>query len=223
MATVFKDVGSGFARRTGDRLNYIVDTTGALQKRLRSGETADIILVSAQGMDQLEAEHLIEPRSRIVLATAAIGVSVRKDAKAPDLSTPDAFKRALLEARSIALVDPKSGGTSGIYLDSLFRRLGIAGEIRKKTVFANQGSEVAAAVADGRAGIGLTFISEMAPNPGIRIAGPLPDGVQSNTAYVVAIPASSTHKDEARQFITAISAPSAWPAITKAGLTPAKN
>src|SRR5215469_4214249 len=154
MTTVFKQVGADFAHTTGNKLDYIFDTTGALQKRLRSGEPADIILVSAQGMDQLDREHLILPGSQIEIAIAKIGVSVRRGAASPDLSTPDAFKRAMLAAHSIALVDPKAGGTSGIYLDSLFQRLGITDDVRKKAVWANQGSQVAAAVASGQAELG---------------------------------------------------------------------
>src|SRR5579872_596854 len=77
MGTVFKEVGAGFARNTGNKLEYVVDTTGALQKRLRSGEAADVILVSAQGMDQLDRDHLIVPGSQTKIAIADIGVSVR--------------------------------------------------------------------------------------------------------------------------------------------------
>jgi molybdate transport system substrate-binding protein len=223
MTTVFQQVGADFSRSSGNKLDYVFDTTGALQKRLRSGQTADIILVSAQGMDQLDRDHLILPGSQTEIAIAKIGVSVRRGAASPDLSTPDAFRRAILGAHSVALVDPKAGGTSGIYLDSLFQRLGIADDVKKKAVWANQGSQVAAAVASGRAELGLTFISEMLPNEAVQIAGPLPDSIQSPTVYVVAIPASSKHQKEARAFLAAVSSKSAWPVITKAGLTPARN
>ncbi len=223
MGTVFEQVGTDFARTTGSKLDYVVDTTGALQKRLRSGVTADIILVSAQGMDQLDHEHLILPGSQTKIAIAKIGVSVHRGAAAPDLATPDAFKRAMLAAHSIALVDPKAGGTSGIYLDALFGRLGIADDVKKKAVLASQGWQVAAAVASGQAELGLTFISEMLPNKAVQIAGALPDAIQSPTAYVVAIPASSTHQTEARAFLAAVSSQSVRPIIVKAGLTPAQN
>jgi molybdate transport system substrate-binding protein len=223
MQIPFRQVGADFARETGNKLKFIVDTTGALQKHLRAGENSDIILVSTQGMDQLEKEHLIQSGTRVDLAIADIGVSIAAGATAPDLSSPEAFKRAMLGANSISVVDPKAGGTSGMYLDGLFRRLGIAEEVRKKVVLRNQGSEVADAVASGQAELGMTFISEMAPNKRVKIAGPLPEAIQSPTVYVVAIPAASEHKDEARAFIAAISNQSAWPAITAAGLTPIKK
>jgi len=220
MQEPFREVGADFAKKTGNTLDFIVDTTGALQKRLRSGEKADIILISAPGMDALDKEHLIMPGTRVDLASAAIGVSVRAGASSPDLSSPEAFKKALLAARSIARVDPKAGGTSGIYLDGLFQKMGIADAVNKKTVFGMQGSQVASAVADGRAEIGLTFISEMMPNKGVKIAGLLPPAVQNATRYTVAIPAGSSNPDAARAFIQAMRSAEAKNAIAKSGLEP---
>jgi len=220
MQEPFREVGADFAKKTGHKLDFTVDTTGALQKRLRSGEKADIILVSAPGMDALEKEHLIMPGTRVELANAAIGVSVPVGASAPDISTPEAFKKAMLAARSISYVDPKSGGTSGGYLDGLFQRMGIADEVKKKVVFGYQGSQVADAVAKGRAELGLTFISEMLPNKGVKIAGPLPAAIQSATNYAVAIPMGSPNPEAARAFVQAMTTPAAKAAISKAGLTP---
>src|SRR5262249_24758590 len=94
MQEPFKEVGAEFGKKNGHTIEYIVDTTGALQKRMRSGEKADIILVSAPGMDALEKEHLIMPGTRVDLANAAIGVSVKAGAPSPDLSSADAFKKA---------------------------------------------------------------------------------------------------------------------------------
>ena len=220
MQEPFKEVGAEFGKKNGHTIEYIVDTTGALQKRMRAGEKADIILVSAPGMDALEKEHLIMPGTRVDLANAAIGVSVKAGAPSPDLSSADAFKKALLSARSIAVVDPKAGGTSGNYLNGLFQRMGIADEIKKKAVYGMQGSQIATAVAEGRAELGMTFISEMLPNKGVRIAGPLPAAVQSATNYTVAIPANAPNPDAARAFIAAMRTPEARVAITHAGLEP---
>jgi molybdate transport system substrate-binding protein len=220
MQEPFREVGADFAKKTGHKLDFTVDTTGALQKRLRSGEKADIILVSAPGMDALEKEHLIVPGSRVELANAAIGVSVHAGASSPDISSPEAFKKAMLAARSISYVDPKSGGTSGGYLDGLFQRMGIADEVKKKVVFGYQGSQVADAVASGRAELGLTFISEMLPNKGVKIAGPLPAAIQSATDYAVAIPVGSPNPEAARSFVQAMTTPEAKAAISKAGLIP---
>jgi len=223
MQEPFREVGADFSKTSGHTLDFAVDTTGALMKRMRSGEKADIILVSAPAMELLEKEKLVVPGTRADLASAAIGVSVHAGSPTPDLSSEEAFKKAMLAARSVALVDPKAGGTSGIYLDGLFQRLGIGDAVKKKTVYGMQGSQVAAAVADGRAEIGLTFISEMLPNKGVKIAGPLPAAVQNATIYAVAIPASSPNPDAARAFIQTMRKPEARQAIAHAGLQPVGN
>jgi len=134
MSVPFHAVGADFAKKTGHALDFTDDTTGALQKKLRSGEKADIVLVSALGMNALEKEYLVVPGTRVELASAAIGVSVRAGAPSPDLSTPEAFKKAMLAAKSISYVDPRARGTSGIYLDGLFQRMEIADEMKKKAV-----------------------------------------------------------------------------------------
>jgi molybdate transport system substrate-binding protein len=220
MQEPFREIGADFAKKTGNMLEFVVDTTGALQKRLRSGEKADIILVSSPGMDALEKEHRIMPGTRVDLARAAMGISVRAGSPTPDLSTAEAFKKTMMSARSVALVDPKAGGTSGIYLDGLFQKMGIADDVKKKTVYGMQGSQVAAAVADGKAEIGLTFISEMMPNKGVKIAGPLPPGVQNATNYTVAIPTDSPNPEAARAFIQTMRTAEAKSIIAKAGLEP---
>jgi molybdate transport system substrate-binding protein len=220
MSESFKAVGDDFSRKTGNTLDYRIDTTGALQKALRSGDKADVILVSAAGMDQLQKEHLISEGTRIELARALIGVSVRTGTAAPDISTVDAFKKSLLAARSIAYVDPKDGGTSGIYLDGLFKNMGIADEIKKKDVLRKHGSEVAAAVAKGDAELGLTFVSEMMPNKGVRIVGSLPLAIQGATNYAVAIPAASTNPIVAQDFVNALTSREGYAVIRSTGLQP---
>jgi molybdate transport system substrate-binding protein len=218
MQEPFREVGAEFQKKTGHMLRFTVDTTGALQNKLRSGEKADLILVSSPGMDALEKENRIVPGTRVALGRAVIGVSVRKGAKVPDLSSVDAFKKALLSARSVSYVNPKAGGTSGTYMAGLLQRLGIADEVNKKVVYGYQGSQVADAVAKGEAEIGITFTSEMMPNKGVQIAGLLPEEVQSATVYAAAIPVGAENAEAARAFIAEFKTPSAQAAIKKAGL-----
>lgn len=223
MAESIKKVGADFSRKTSHKLDFTTDTTGALQNRLRSGEKADIIIVSAPGMDALEKEHLVVPGTRVELARALIGVCMRAGAAPPDLSSVDAFKKTMLSARSVSYVDPKAGGTSGTYIAGLFQRMGIAGEMQKKTVFRNQGSEVAAAVAKGDAEIGITFTSEMMLNKGVKVAGTLPDTIQLPTNYAGAIPTGAPNPDAARVFLRELKTPQAQTAIKESGLEPIRG
>jgi molybdate transport system substrate-binding protein len=220
MTEPIKKVGADFSRKTSNKLDVTTNTTGALQGMLRAGEKADIIIISAPGMDALEREKLVVPGTRVELARGLIGVGVRAGAASPDLSSADAFKKAILAARSVSYVDPKAGGTSGTYMAGLFQRMGIAEEISKKTVLRNQGSEVADAVAKGEAEIGITFTSELIPNKGVKVAGTLPGTIQLPTNYAAAIPVGASNPDAARAFLKEMKTPAGQAAIREAGLEP---
>ena len=220
VAEPIKKVGADFSRKTSNKLDFVTNTTGALQNKLRAGEKADIIVISAPGMDALEKEKLVVPGTRVELARGLIGVAVRAGASSPDLSSVDGFKKAILAARSVSYVDPKAGGTSGTYMAGLFQRMGIAEELSKKTVFRNQGSEVADAVAKGEAEIGITFTSELIPNKGVKVAGTLPQAIQLPTNYAAAIPVGASNPDAARAFLKDMKSPAGQAAIREAGLEP---
>ena len=215
-----KEAGAAFARASGNTLVYVSDTTGALQKRLAAGEKADLVIVAGPGMDLLQKEKLVVAESRVDLARALIGVGVKAGAASPDLSTPDTFKAALLKARSVSYVNPASGGTSGTYFEGLLQRMGIAAVMKSKTVYRTQGSEVAAAVARGDAEIGITFTSELRPNIGVKVAGPLPAAIQLPTIYSAAIAAKAANGDAARAFLRMLAGPEGRAALTNAGLEP---
>jgi molybdate transport system substrate-binding protein len=217
-----RKIGTEFSRKTSNQIDLTSNTSGALQKMLKSGEKADIIIVASSTMDALEKEHLVTPGTRFDVARGLIGVGVRAGAVSPNLSSTDAFKKAMLAARSVTYVDPKSGGTSGTYVAGLFERLGIAAEMQKKTVFRNQGSEVADAVSKGEAELGITFTSEMVPNKGVKLAGTLPDTIQLPTNYSVAIPVGAPNADAARAFLKELKTPMAQAAFKEAGLEPVK-
>jgi molybdate transport system substrate-binding protein len=171
-------------------------------------------------MDALEKENRIVPGTRVDIARGLIGVGMKPGAKAPDLSSPEAFKKAMLAAKSVSYVDPKAGGTSGTYMAGLFQKMGIAQEMQKKTVFRNQGSEVADAVAKGEAEFGITFTSEMITNKGVKLAGTLPAAIQLPTIYSGAVPIGASSPDAARAFLQAMKAPAGVAAIKEAGLEP---
>lgn len=220
MSEPVAEVGEAWARGSGNRFVYIRDTTGALQKRLASGEPADVIVLAAPGMDALQKDNRIVAGSRTDLARALIGVAVRAGAPSPDLSTVDTFKAALLKARSVSYVSPAAGGTSGTYIDGLLRRLGIADALKSKIVYRTQGSEVADAVAAGEAELGITFTSELAPNRGVRVTGTLPKEIQLPTIYAGAVVATSTQVDAARAFLRRMASSEGQAAVKKGGLEP---
>src|ERR1700704_4645023 len=110
MTETVEKIGAAFAKQSGNRLDYVSDTTGALQKRLAAGEKADVVVVTAAGLDAMQKENSILPASRVELVRALIGGAVRPGASSPNLSSPDAFKASLLAARSVSYVNPAAGG-----------------------------------------------------------------------------------------------------------------
>ena len=213
-------IGADFARSSGHRLIYVSDTTGSLLNKLKAGEKADILVVTAPAMDGLQKDGGIAQGSRAELVRALIGVAIRPGAPVPDLSSADGFKKSLLAARSVSYVDPKAGGTSGTYFEGLMAKMGIANEMKPKIVYRTEGAEVAAAVAKGDAELGISFIAELAPNKGVKVAGPLPGEIQLPTNYAAAIPAGSSNADAARAFIQAMVSPAGTAVFKAAGLEP---
>jgi len=220
MSEPVKEVGGAFGRTSKNKLVYVVDTTGSLQKKLAAGEKADVIVVTSAAIDALEKSGLVIKGTKVDLARGLIGVGVRAGAAAPDLSTTDTFKAALLKAKSVSYVNPASGGTSGTYFEGLLGKMGIADQMKSKIVYRNQGSEVADAVAKGEAEIGITFTSEMAPNKGVKVAGTLPAAIQMPTNYAGAIVAGGANEAAARAYLKALAGADGRAAITKAGLEP---
>lgn len=220
MQEAFREIGAAYMKKTGDKINFTVDTTGVLVGKLNSGAPADLILVSEPAMNNLVKDKKVVEASRIRLARASIGVSVKADAKAPDLSTEDAFWKAITSAKSISYVNPETGGTSGTYMDGLFKKKGVSDAVRAKVVWGYQGSQVASAVAEGKAELGITFISEMAPNKGVKIAALLPASIQNATAYDAAIPVGAKNADGARAFLAMMTSAEGKAAIANSHLEP---
>jgi molybdate transport system substrate-binding protein len=193
-----------YSKQTGQKFDFTIGTTGQLRNIIASGQHADLIITSAPLMGEIEKTGKLTPGSRADLGRVGIGVTVRDGAAAPDVSTPDAFKAALVAAKSIAYTNPAEGGTSGIYFNNLADKLGIGDAVRKKAVLTRGGREAAIEVAEGRVEMAIVFISESTAVKGVKLAGPLPGPMQEYSVYAAAIPLSSTDAAAARAFITAL-------------------
>jgi molybdate transport system substrate-binding protein len=196
-----------YSHQTGQKFDFTIGTTGQLRTLIASGQPADLIIVSTTLMGELEKTGKLTPGSRADLGRVGIGVAVRDGATMPDISTPDALKRTLVEARSVAYTNPAEGGTSGIFFAGLTDRLGIGDTIRSKAILTRGGREAAIEVAEGRAEMAIVFVSEAAAVKGVKLAGALPEPLQDYSAYAAAIPASSTDAAAARAFIAALASP----------------
>jgi molybdate transport system substrate-binding protein len=219
MHDVVAPFAEAFAREAGHELDLSFGTVGALQKRLDAGESTDVLIIGTPAMDKLETAGVLAPGSRTTLATTSVGIAVRAGTSAPDVSTPEAFKRALLAARAVAFSDASVGGSAGVYLAKLFVDMGIVDEIARKAMPQQSGGEVASRVAEGKADIGMTLIAEIVPIKGARVLGRLPAPLGNDTTYAAAVIANSHERETAAAFIATLKAPAARTAWQVGGFT----
>jgi molybdate transport system substrate-binding protein len=210
-----------FERASGDTVSAIYAPPGALLRHFAAGEPGDIFLTGSEAIDQLIGEGKVLP-GRTDLATTGIGICVRKGAPKPDVSTPEALKRALLAAASVAYVAPAGGSVTGPHIQGVFARLGIAAQMAAKTKLAAGGpnGRVSVLVSSGEAELGLQQVSELLSNPDVDVIGMLPADLQQITVYSAGITASAKAADAARALIKALTAPSAKPIFKAKGLDP---
>jgi molybdate transport system substrate-binding protein len=188
----------------------------AIPNRLSRGEPADVLIMVGYALDELAAKSQVVAASRVELARSRIGAAVRKGAAHPDISTVEALKQALLQAKSVAYSD----SASGVYVSGeLFQKLGIAAEMKGKArkIIAERVGNV---VARGEAELGFQQISELKPIAGIDLLGPLPPEVQKITIFSAGVAAKSEKPDVAKQLISFLSSKEAGPAIAATGLDP---
>ena len=195
-----KQIAADYRRATGNRVTFTAGTVGQIQQKLKNGEAADVIVVSKTAMEQLEKAGDIRPHDSAVLGRIGIGVGVKDGAEVPDIDTPEKFKAAMLRTRSLTYMDPAAGASSGIATAKMFKDLGIADEMAKKTKLTETGYS-AERVASGEVEMAIQNISEILPVKGVHLAGPLPGPLQVYTVYSGGVAANSVNPKEAMDFI----------------------
>jgi molybdate transport system substrate-binding protein len=212
-----------YEKESGNQVDVVYQTVGQHLALIRDGkEEFDVAVLTPDGIDGLTKDGKVVPGTRSDLAKVGVGVVVKAGAPLPDISTDDAFKRALLAAKSVAYIDPKAGGSSGIYVAGLLKRLGIADEVNAKAVLV-QGGAVADHVADGEAEIGVHQISEILPVAGVTLVGPLPADIQNFTVYSAGVGAAAKNAAAAKAFVEFLAGAHALPTIKAKGMQPAAS
>jgi molybdate transport system substrate-binding protein len=207
MTQAVNRLADDFMRESGHLVDITFGPVGALQAKLAAGETADVLVLGAPAMAAMEREGCFVAGTRTDVARVFIGVAVREGASAPDISTAQAFRSALLAARAIAFTDAAVGGTAAVYLPQLFKRMGIADEVARRAKPQASGAAVAQCVARAEAEIGITLIPEILPIKGARVIGKLPAALADGTIYTAAVSARSKAVVEAAAFIAALARP----------------
>ena len=206
-----------FETQTGHKVTVENATAGVLAKRIEGGEPFDVAIITAVVVDSLTGKAKLAAGSRVDLAKVGMGVAVKAGAPLPDIKTVDAFKRTLLEAKSVAYINPKAGGTTGVFFEQLIEKLGIAEQVRAKARL-KDGGYVADLVASGEAEVGVHVISEIVPVKGAVLVGPLPAEIQTTTTYVGAVSTSTANAEAAKALIQFIAGPASVPVLQAKGM-----
>lgn len=209
-----------FEKETGHKVTVDNGTAGELQKRIEGGEAFDVAVITPAVVETLTGKGHIVRGSRVSLATVGVGVMVKAGAPKPDIGSVEAFKKALLAAKTVAYIDPKSGGSSGVYIEKLIDQLGVGDAVRAKARLKN-GGYVADLIVSGEAELGLHQISEIVPVTGVTLVGPLPSEIQNVTSYAAGLGANANDKDAAQALIKMFSGPAAAALLKSKGMEPA--
>jgi molybdate transport system substrate-binding protein len=211
------ELAPAFTRRTGHALVVFRETRSELEQRLISDAPADLIVQTTSVMDSVIARGKVVEGSSTVFARAAVGVSVKSGARWPDISTPEAFRRTLLDARSICY----SLGGSGLVAARAIERLGIADQMKSRTIHSD-GAPAAGYVARGEVEMAIQQVNVSTPVGGTDYVGNLPGELHEYVVFAVAIMAVAKEQEAARDFIEFVVSPEAGPLLRKGMMEPAR-
>jgi molybdate transport system substrate-binding protein len=193
------ELAAQFEKATGNRVIFEFSTAGGVENKVRGGAHPDLVINAAERLQGLATGGFVGPAPARSLGVVRMGVAVRKGGKVPDVSSTAAFRASVLNAESIAYGDPAKGATTGIHFSKMLDKLGIKDAVSGKSMLAANGLEVMRLVAEGKAEIGVTQISEILHVKGDTLVGPLPEELQLASNYSVAL-GSATPKAAAAQF-----------------------
>lgn len=216
LATVLEKIGGDFERASGWKLNISTDVAIRMVRRIEAGERFDLLVAAPPQIDALIKAGNIVPGTRTNLARSGIGVAVRAGAPKPDLTTVAELTRALLAARSIAYLKE---GQSGVYVAGVLERLGIADRIRSKLTLPET-DIVSELVSRGEIELGIVVITQILTTPGVELAGPLPEEIQSHITFTGGISTSSTSQDAAKALMAFLQSPAAISVMRSQGMEP---
>jgi molybdate transport system substrate-binding protein len=216
MTAPLNQLSPEFEKATGHRLSIHFDSTPNIIARVNSGTPFDIVVVPVDVFKDAAARARVAPGPTIDIARVGYGVIVRAGAPKPDISTSEAFKKAMLAASSVAFLPASAAGA---HITKVFERLGIAEEMKAKTKVQAAPAQIPQAVAKGEAEIGV-FLSNVLIAPGVEPVGPFPGDLQQELVFSSAVAADTKEADAAKAFIDYLRSPAATAVIKAAGMTP---
>lgn len=215
----FQRLSPTFAQTSGDTVDTILGPSmgkahEAIPNRLARGENADVVIMVGYALDDLIKQGVVDSASKVDLADSRIGMVVKQGAAKPRIDTEEAFRKTLLDARSIAYSD----SASGVYIQNkLFKQLGVEQQVGSKAKMIER-IPVASVVASGQYEVGFQQVAELLPVPGVTFVGKIPESLQSVTRYSAGIPRNAKHPEQARKLLAYLSSAAVQPEVKATGL-----
>jgi molybdate transport system substrate-binding protein len=216
MTASLNALAAPFEKASGHKLSIHFDSTPNIIARVNSGTPFDVVVVPVDVFKDAAAKARFAPGPTVDIARVGYGLIVRAGATKPDISTPDAFKKALLAAPSIAFLPASAAGA---YVTKVFERLGITEEMKAKTKAQAAPAQIAPAVAKGEAELGV-FLTNVLAAPGVELVGPFPGDLQQELVFTSAVAADTREADAAKALIDYLRTQEATAIIKAAGMTP---
>ena len=204
-----------YARSTGRRLAIQYNSSASLKQSIEAGEAFDVAIVTSELLDALIEDGKVRVDSRAGVARSGVGVGIRTGAPRPDIRTPDALKRALLDAKSISYAQD---GASRIHIERMLDRLGIVQDMKPKTILEQGSTRSTARVAQGHADLVLTLVSEILPVRGIELLGPLPSSLQNYVSFAAGVSTKASDAEAAQALVGFLAGPAVAPVLHAKGL-----
>jgi molybdate transport system substrate-binding protein len=214
--SAWNELAPAFTRLTGHKLVVIQESSTTLEKTLASNAPADLMVMYGEPMNDIIRRGVVLAGSSVSFARAAVGLSVKSGVPWPDIGTPEAFKRAMLGARSLCY---SYGGSGGVAAQAM-EKLGISEEMRPKTI-RSQGGPAAAYVARGEAEMAIQQVNVSKPVAGTDYVGDLPGELHEYIVFSIAVMAGSTEPEAATALIRFVTSPEAEPLLRKGMMEPA--
>lgn len=210
------EVATRFEQASGHRVRWVWGGSEAVARRVSDGEVVDVVVNTRPGLERLATAGQVVTPSVAMFARSGIGVGSRPGWAAPDLSSVDGLKAALLAASTVAI----SSGASGRYLEGLFQRLGVADVVRPKLTQPPSGAQIGQMLARGEVDLGFQQVTELVHAQGFVYLGPLPAAVQHDTPWAAGLHSAAPEPDAGQAFIRALKDPAAAAAMRRAGMVP---
>ena len=215
-----KELAAEFDHETGHRVVLTIASPAVVTQKIKDGEVYDAVIVSEPAMDRLDKEGIVNPESRVPLGKTGMGVAVRAGTPLPDLSTPEAFKQALLGAKSVVYGDPTLPNQSGEKAERILVQAGILDALKPRLKIVPAQTASQELIAKGEAEMGLYNVSEIPEGKGLAFAGPVPALLQIATSYEGALMSDGSEPQAARAFIRFLANPEARAKWVAARLEP---